>query len=79
MRVMLFAAARAQAGVSSIELAVPDGVRVEALLRAVGEHVPALVNLLPKLRVAVNQEFAANDDVIPVGAEVALIPPVAGG
>lgn len=79
MRVLLFAAARAQAGVSSIDLVLPDGARVDALLRAVGAQVPALTALLPKLRVAVNQEFAASDDVIPPGAEIALIPPVAGG
>ena len=79
MRVLLFAAARAQAGAATVDISVPDGARVDALLRAVGEQVPALAALLPKLRVAVNQEFAGAADVIPVGAEVALIPPVAGG
>ncbi len=34
---------------------------------------------LPHLRVAVNQEFLPLDAPVPDGAEVALVPPVAGG
>ncbi len=33
MRVMLFAAARAQAGAATLDISVPDGARVDALLR----------------------------------------------
>ncbi len=77
MRVALFAAARERAGKSVLEVALPEGATVDALLKAVSELVPALTSL--KLRVAVNEEFATGTDVIPAGAEVALIPPVAGG
>ena len=77
MRVALFAAARERAGKSVLEVELPDGATVDALLRAVTQQVPSLASLT--MRVAVNQEFAERDDVIPTGAEVALIPPVAGG
>src|SRR5262249_60821793 len=40
---------------------------------------PELRPLLPHLRVAVNQEFHGLDAPVPDGAEVALVPPVAGG
>lgn len=79
VNVLYFAAARerAQAGQETVELEA--GATVSALLaELVGRH-PSLEPLLPHLRVAVNQEFCALEDRLPEGAEVALIPPVAGG
>jgi MoaE-MoaD fusion protein len=79
LRVHFFAAARDRAGKQdqTLELAAP--VTVQALLEALVRELPQLRSLLPHLRVAVDQEFAGPEDVIPAGAEVALIPPVAGG
>ncbi|MGO8970355.1 MAG: molybdenum cofactor biosynthesis protein [Myxococcaceae bacterium] len=78
--VLYFAAARERAGVAQEQLpAVPPPGTVRALLELVGERHPQLRPLFPHLRVAVNQSFAQLDEVVPEGAEVALIPPVAGG
>ena len=49
------------------------------MLRLLAERHPSLGPLLPHLRVAVNQEFTSVDAEVPPGAELALIPPVAGG
>ena len=46
-----------------------------ALTRA----VPAVADLIPASRLAVNQEFAADDDVVSSGDEVALVALVSGG
>jgi molybdopterin synthase catalytic subunit len=40
---------------------------------------PRLARLLPRCRIAVDEEFAADEDAIPDGAELAVIPPVSGG
>jgi molybdopterin converting factor subunit 1 len=78
--VLYFAAARERAGVSQEQLTdVPLPGTVRTILESLGERHPALRPLFPHLRVAVNQTFAQLDDVVPDGAEVALIPPVAGG
>lgn len=77
--VRFFAAARERAKVSTLELELPAGVRVSELSAALIAKIPELGPLMPKLRIAVAEEFAAPDDVIPEGVEVALIPPVAGG
>lgn len=77
--VRFFAAARERAGRSTLELELPAGATVADLVKALLHQVPALAPLLPKLRIAVAEEFAAPEEVIPEGAEVALIPPVAGG
>lgn len=76
---LYFAAARERAGVSSEKLELPSGATVSTLIDAVRLRHPAMAELLPRCRVAVDQSFAAADEVIPEGAEVALIPPVAGG
>jgi MoaE-MoaD fusion protein len=78
--VLYFAAARERAGVPEEALpTLPAPGTVRAVLELLGERHPTLRPLFPHLRVAVNQAFAQLEDVVPEGAEVALIPPVAGG
>ena len=77
--VRFFAAARERAKCNTLELELPAGVRVSELVTALVARLPELGPLMPKLRIAVAEEFAGPDDVIPERAEVALIPPVAGG
>ena len=80
LAVLYFAAARERAGLSREELELPDApLAVPALLDLLGRRHPALAPLFPHLRVAVNQEFVKADAPVSPGAEVALIPPVAGG
>jgi molybdopterin synthase catalytic subunit len=79
IKVLYFAAARERAGVSQEELELPAGSSVEAASEVIAQRHPGLRNLLPHLRIAVNQEFVGKQDRIPAGGELALIPPVAGG
>jgi len=77
--VLYFASARERAGVGREELELPTGTSVGSAAELIAERHPALRELLPHLRIAVNHEFKERQDPIPPGAEVALIPPVAGG
>ena len=77
--VLLFAAARERAGLSRLELEVGDGLRVSEVLALLVQRLPAHAPLLPHLRVAVDQEFVGLEARVRAGAELALIPPVAGG
>jgi molybdopterin converting factor subunit 1 len=78
--VLYFAAARDAAGVAR-EVVAPGAApwTVGALRARLAEAHPALARVLPRCRVAVDQEFAGDDAEIPDGAEVAIVPPVAGG
>ncbi len=76
--VLYFAAARERAGLSSETLDVGGRTVAEVLQELVRRH-PALERVLPHCRVAVNQAFSDEHGVVPDGAELALIPPVAGG
>jgi molybdopterin synthase catalytic subunit len=84
VKVLYFAAARERAGCSEewVEVEVEGSLAVlavRALLDLLIRRHPELERLAPHLRVAVNQQFAPADAPVPDGAEVALIPPVAGG
>lgn len=77
--VRFFAAAREKAKRASLELDLEDGARVRDAVAALVAALPDLGPLMPKLRIAVAEEFAGPDEVLTPGAELALIPPVAGG
>ncbi|RKG76742.1 molybdenum cofactor biosynthesis protein MoaE [Corallococcus exercitus] len=77
--VLYFAAARERAGLSRESLEVPPGARVADVLALLAAKHPPLAPLLPHLRVAVQQQFVALDAPVSPDAELALIPPVAGG
>ncbi|HZJ54562.1 MAG TPA: molybdenum cofactor biosynthesis protein MoaE [Myxococcaceae bacterium] len=78
LTVLYFAAARERAGTAQ-ETVEWAGGPVRQLLETLAARHPDLRALLPHLRVAVDQEFTSLDAAVPDGAEVALVPPVAGG
>ena len=77
LEVLAFAHVRDIVGRASIEVDVPAGATVRALLDALYERWPGLRDL--RLRVAVNHAYAREDGSLGEGDEVALIPPVSGG
>ena len=74
VRVRLFAQLRERAGRSELELELPEGARVADALAAVGDLAAGL-----PLVMAVNREYAEDDDVLHPSDELALVPPVSGG
>jgi MoaE-MoaD fusion protein len=80
LTVLLFAAARERVGLSRLTLPLASAqATVEDVLAELARRHPQLVPLLPHLRVAVDQEFVGRSARVRPGAELALIPPVAGG
>lgn len=78
-RVLLFARVKDSAGVAAVEVELPPESKVSDVRRRLGEDFPQLASLLPHCMFAVNDAYAGDDEVIPVGAEIACIPPVSGG
>jgi molybdopterin synthase catalytic subunit/molybdopterin converting factor small subunit len=74
--VRLFAMLRERAGgAREVTLSLPDGARVRDALAALGDVAPPELPLV----MAVNREYARDDQVLDAGDELALIPPVSGG
>ena len=76
--VLYFAAARDAAGTDQDTLPRPPAT-VGALRRALADARPGLARVLARSRIAVDQEFVEDDAPLRDGAEVAIVPPVAGG
>lgn len=77
LAIRLFAAAAERVGASSVE--IPVVPTVANLRRQLTDTWPLLVDLLPRCAVAVNHEYAMDDQPLRLGDEVAIIPPVSGG
>ena len=78
MRVLLFAGLAEVAGQRELTLDEEDPPRTVGELQArLREQWPALASR--PFRVAVNQRYAAAEDALGDGDELALIPPVSGG
>jgi molybdopterin synthase catalytic subunit len=78
VRVLYFAAAREAAGMKEEELLAPPRDVSELRLLLALRH-PALARLLPRCRIAVDEEFVGDETPILDRACVAVVPPVAGG
>jgi MoaE-MoaD fusion protein len=74
VRIRLFAGLRERAGTDEVQLELPDGARVRDAL----EQVRDLTAGVPVV-MAVNREYAREDEALSAGDELALIPPVSGG
>jgi molybdopterin converting factor subunit 1 len=72
--VRLFAMLRERAGASAVTLELPEGARVRDAL----DSLSGLADGVP-LVMAVNREYASEEQVLDPGDELALIPPVSGG
>lgn len=79
MKVLLFGALREEAGHRELRLELEAGARVCDLLERLAEKLPSVERLGNRLRVSVDMELAPSDAALRDGAEVALLPPVAGG
>jgi molybdopterin converting factor subunit 1 len=79
LQVLLFAQARQLAGSPRLEVPWSDGQTVLQLKEALAKLHPNLQLLIPRLMVAVNNDYAEDGTRISCTDEVACFPPVSGG
>lgn len=79
VRLLFFAQYRDAAGTEALDLELPEGADVAALVSTVRAREGGFDSLPSDPAVAVNQEYAALDRALADGDEVAFLPPVAGG
>ncbi len=79
VKLLFFATLRDRAGMKSLEMQLPEGTTVATLKERIVEQFPALASSIPTVLVAINREYAADEAVVPDGADVAFFPPVSGG
>jgi len=79
VRILFFATLRDLAGNQEISVDVESGTNVKELKAIVVSLYPSINESVNNILIAVNQEFAFDEDIIPEGAEIGLFPPVSGG
>ncbi|GAP11240.1 molybdopterin synthase subunit MoaE/molybdopterin synthase subunit MoaD [Bellilinea caldifistulae] len=79
IKVLFFAHLKELCGVDKEMIVLPQPLRVADLKRLLGERFPLINERLANVLVAVNQQYAADEDWIQAGDEVAFFPPVSGG
>jgi molybdenum cofactor cytidylyltransferase len=80
LTIRLFAIAKQKAGKPEIDVELPSlPATVGDLRLALAMQHPALASLAPRVMIAVDSEYAADETMISPGAKLALIPPVSGG
>lgn len=79
LNVLYFALVRERAGTAREALSLAVGATVRDAVAAIVSRHPALAELVPAVRVALDGEFVGLDAPLRDGAELVLIPPVSGG
>jgi molybdopterin synthase catalytic subunit len=79
IQLLFFASAREKIGHARVSFDVPVGTQVDAFKKLLVEKHPVLEPMMGTILIAVNQQFAGDDEIIPDDAEVAIFPPVSGG
>ena len=79
VKVLLFATLREHARAKSIMMELPEGMDIQGLIDRLSVEYPALRQDLKTVLVSMNKEYAPENAVIPIEAEIALFPPVSGG
>lgn len=76
---LFFATLKERAGAQKVTMEISEGMSVGELKSALAKRFPGLGEALATALVAVNREFAFDNEMIPEHADVALFPPVSGG
>ena len=79
VRVQFFSRLRDLAGVSEMELEIPETIKVAELLGMLYSRAPALRDWDKSILVAAGVEFVGRDYVLQPGDQVSIMPPVQGG
>lgn len=62
-----------------MELDVPDDMTVQGLKDKIAGEYPNLKDSMKSVLITIDREYAFDDAVIPLNAEMAMFPPVSGG
>jgi len=79
IRLVAFASAREVLGAGETLVELPEGADLATLEAVLKQRHPDLVELWPRLAVAVDGRLARENSALAEGQEIALLPPVSGG
>jgi len=75
----LFGSFEETAGMGELDIELEEGARVRTLWESISVRCPGLAALSAERLIAVNEQYAGEDDTLRDGDVVAFFPPVSGG
>lgn len=79
VKLLFFATLRERMGVKSLELDVPTDLTIQGLKDTLAEEYPKVKESMKSVLITINREYAFDEAVIPLNAEIGMFPPVSGG
>lgn len=79
IKLLFFATLRDRAGTKSLELDVPDEMTIQGLKDKLADEYPNLKESMMSVLITINREYAFDEAIVPVNAEIGMFPPVSGG
>lgn len=79
VKLLFFATLRDRAGTKSMELDIPADLTIQGLKDKISNEYPSLKQSMSSVLITINREYAFDEAVIPLNAELAMFPPVSGG
>ena len=79
IKLLFFATIRDRAGTKFMDLDVPEDMTVQGLKDKLAKEYPDLKDSMKSVLITINREYAFDEAVIPLNAEMAMFPPVSGG
>lgn len=79
VKLLFFATIRERMGVKSLDLDVPTDLTIQGLKNRLSEEYPKVKESMKSVLITINREYAFDEAVIPLNAEIGMFPPVSGG
>jgi len=79
VKLLFFATLRERAGTKVMELDIPDDLTIQGLKERLASDNPNLKESLKSVLITINREYAFDEAVVPLNAEIGMFPPVSGG
>ena len=79
VKILFFATFREKTGVREITIEFQTGANISDIKALLLEKYPNLTSSMDTMIVAMNHEFAFDENLVQDGAEIAIFPPVSGG
>ena len=79
IKLLFFATIRDRAGARSLEMEIPADLTIKGLKDKLSIDYPNLKESMKSVLITINREYAFDEAVVPLNAEIGMFPPVSGG
>jgi len=79
VKLLFFATLLDRAGIKFMELDIHADLTIQGWKNKISQEYPNLKESMSSVLITINREYAFDEAVIPLNAELAMFPPVSGG